>query len=275
MGTLITIAVCWIAASYVVGIWTVVDQLRRPLDDWETAGRDRRFWISLALIAGFHGLGQYATAAYLVGVRPRFRGDRQADGRHPLRRMNAAFSRRWQPAEADVAGRWQVANRRRPTTAAEELALLAAVLIFASSLIHAVVTAVHFEEYWLFGALFALTTCLQAGWTALVYGAQLVTRGLLVAGAVGNAALAVVWTLSRTAGLPIGPHPWRPEAVGAVDVLSTLDELIAVVLLMAAIACLRSRRPSISPVTMRLGAAITGWLFLLSVLSPFAGGHHH
>ena len=273
--SLLTIAVCWIAASYVVGIWTVVDQMRRPLQDWEAAGRDRRFWVSLALIAGFHGLGQYATAAYLVGVRPRFRGDRRAGGRHPLRSMNAAFARRWKPAEADVAQRWQIANVRRPKTAAEELALLAAVLVFASSIIHAVVTAVHFEEYWLFGVLFALTTCLQAGWTALIYGAPLMTRGLLVAGAVGNAAVAFVWMLSRTAGLPIGPHTWRPEAVGAVDVLSTLDELIAVILLLAALACMRDRRPSISPVAMRLGAAIAGWVFLLSVLSPFAGGHHH
>jgi len=276
VGTLVTIAICWIAASYVLAIVLVADQMRRPLHDWEAAGRDRRFWVSLALLAGFHGLGQYAAAAYLTGVRPRFRRTEQQPGRRqPLRRMNAAFDLRWQPAETDVARRWHVANLRRPKTAAEELALLAAVLVFAASIVHAVLTADHFEQYWLFGVLFAVATCLQAGWTALVYSAPLVTRRLLIAGAAGNAALVVAWTLSTTAGLPLGPRPWKPEGIDAVGVLATADELIAVILLLAALGCMRSRRPSIAPIALRLAAAVAGVLFLYTVLSPFTGGHDH
>ncbi len=148
-------------------------------------------------------------------------------------------------------------------------------LVFASSLVHAVVTPVHFEDYWLFGILFGLASCLQAGSTALVYSVPLVTRRLLIAGAAGNAALVVAWTPSITVGMPLGPQPWQPEAVDAVGVLATADELIAVILLIAALGCMRSRRPSISPIALRLGAAVAGVLFLYSVQSPFAGGHDH
>jgi hypothetical protein len=272
MGTLTTIAACWVAASYVIAIALPADQLRRPHAAWEAAGRDRRFWVTLTLIFGFHGLGQYAAAAYLVGVRPRLRAVEQA--RTP-RRMGAGLAGlagRWQAADRDLATRrWQ---RTAASSAAEELALLAALLVLASSLIHAVVIAVHFEEYWLFGVCFAVASVLQAMWTARVYAGPL-SRRLLVAGAVGNGALALVWAVSRTVGLPVGPQPWQPEAVGAVDVLSTLDELLAVVLVGGALACIRSRRPKIARPLLRLATAVAGVLFLYSVLSPFADGHHH
>jgi hypothetical protein len=59
---MVTIAVYWIAASYVLGIGLVIDQLRRPLSEWQAAGRERRFWVALTLITGFHGMGQYVAA---------------------------------------------------------------------------------------------------------------------------------------------------------------------------------------------------------------------
>jgi hypothetical protein len=263
---MVTVALYWIAASYVLGIGVAIDQLRRPLSEWQAAGRERRFWVALTLITGFHGLGQYVVAAYAIGVVPRFRAAASPGPRRVLQRLSAA-----------IVGGWQRTTRGVPAarrfTAAEELVLVAALLVFASSFIHSVVIAVHFEEFWLFGALFAATTVLQAAWTVLVYGDPL-NRRLLLAGAVGNAALVVVWTVSRTVGLPIGPRPWQPEAVGVVDVLSTLDEIAAVVLL-AAVLAVRGRRPSISPAYLRLAAMVAGPLFLYSALAAFGGGHHH
>lgn len=35
----------------------------------------------------------------------------------------------------------------------------------------------------------------------------------------------MVWAISRTTGLPVGPAPWRPEPVGAIDSIATADEL--------------------------------------------------
>jgi hypothetical protein len=255
---MLTIATYWIAASYVIGIGLAVDQLRRPLSAWEAAGRERRFWLALSLILGFHALGEFAAIAYFAAVVPRFRGAGRSGPRQALERLNAALHRRGREAT-------KVRGRR---TAAEELALVAAVLVFASSFIHSNMIASHFEEYWLFGVFFAVVTCLQAIWTVLIFQHP-GNRRVLVAGAVGTAAIIAVWLISRTSGLPFGPHPGVPEAVGVVDVVSTLDEAAALVLLLGA---LHLQRPG--GVQLRLAAMVGGCLFLFSVLAGF-GGHGH
>ena len=269
MSTLTTIAVCWIATSYVIAIAIPADQLRRPHAEWEAAGRDRRFWVALTLIFGFHGLGQYAAVAYFVGVRPRLRAVEQA--REPRRVAGAVAGDRWHGAiRTRAEGRWQHASA---SSRIKELVVVAAALVLASSLIHAAMIAIHFEEYWLFGICFAVAAVAQALWTAQVYKHRL-DRRLLVAGAAGNAALIVVWALSRTVGMPIGPDAWQAEAISAVDVLSTIDELFAVILIGYVLRLMGTSNPSISPVLQRLVTALVGTLFLLSVLSPFAGHHH-
>jgi hypothetical protein len=109
-----------------------------------------------------------------------------------------------------------------PTGAVLALALCSA----ASAAIHATVTAEHFEEAFIFGAFFLAASTLQAAWAVLfVYRPN---RTLLVAGGVGNAAVIILWALTRTVGLPIGPETWQPEAIGARDVMSTLLELAVV-----------------------------------------------
>jgi hypothetical protein len=39
-----------------------------------------------------------------------------------------------------------------------------------------------------------------------------------------NAAILLIWALSRTAGLPVGPRPWTPEAPGELDVAAAGSE---------------------------------------------------
>jgi len=264
---MLKIATYWIAASYVLAFALAADQLRRPLAEWESAGRDRRFWVSLSVVLGFHALGPYAAAAYLVGVVPRFR-PAGAPGERPARqrRGRAAITARWRRRADRLAA--------REASAAEELALVAALLVFVSSLIHSNVIVDHFEEYWLFGVFFAVVTLLQALCTALICAAPL-NRRILTAGAVLNAALVVVYAISRTTGVPVGPQPWRPEAVGEVDMLSTVDEVFAVILVGAVLASLRGKRPSISPLHLRLATALSGPLVIFGFLAAFGGQHHH
>ena len=119
---------------------------------------------------------------------------------------------------------WDRNPRPRLTAAAPVLAL--ALLSLASGAIHASVSAEHFEEAFVFGLFFLLASTVQAGWAVLVVFRP--SRALLVAGAVGNAAVIMLWTLTRTVGLPFGPEPWQPEAVGARDVISTLLEVALV-----------------------------------------------
>ena len=252
MPSILLIAQIWILASYVLAFGLAADQLRRPIGEWEAAGRDRRFWVALSLIMGFHGLGEYAAIAYVARVVPRFHGARLGDERRIMRRAT------------------KLGRSEHVRTQAEQLVFIAAVLVFASSVIHSVVIADHFEEYWLFGSFFAVVTLAQAVWVMLVFQEPL-DRRLLVVGAVGNALLIAVWAVSRTVGVPFGPEPWSPETIGAIDLLSKADELAAVVLI---VVVLRAVRSSISNVHVRLASMIAGPLFVWSLITA-AGGHHH
>jgi hypothetical protein len=260
---MLEIAKYWIAASYLVGIGLALEQLRRPLSTWQAAGRERRFWVSMTLVTGFHGLAQFTAVAYLATVVPRFRAAGSASA--AAQPVPAA-----QPALLRAGSR--VALRRGERTAVESLALVAAMLVFASSFIHAAVIADH-ADYWLpFGVCFAIATVAQAAWAALVYREPCNPR-LLVAGAVGNGALVVVWSISRLVGLPVGPDAGKPEAVGAADVLSTLDELMAVVLIGVVLAA--SKRLRVSQLHVRLASTLAGPIFIWSILLAFGAEHHH
>lgn len=56
----------------------------------------------------------------------------------------------------------------------------------------------------------------------------------------GNVAIALVWLLSRTVGLPIGPEPWHPEALGAADLLCTVAEVWVAVVVLALVPTTRT-----------------------------------
>ena len=117
---------------------------------------------------------------------------------------------------APPARSWLAAERNR-------MIILVAGVSWAAAFVHAGVIPAHFGEYWLFGLFFVAVAILQGGWGAWVYQDPRPER--LWLGAVGNLLVVVVWTVSRTAGLPIGPEAWHPEAVGFVDVMATLDEV--------------------------------------------------
>ena len=108
----------------------------------------------------------------------------------------------------------------------------------AAAAIHFAVIDEHIGEYWLFGALFAVTATAQLAWAVVT---TLSPRPwLLVGGIVGNLGVAAVWLVSRTAGLPIGPEAGSAEAVGLADVAATAFELVVVA---GAVVVLARRRP--------------------------------
>ena len=81
--------------------------------------------------------------------------------------------------------------------------------------IHAIVTPEHLQEDLRFGVFFLVITVLQLVWVVPVLRRPS-TRALML-GAVGNLAVLAIWAISRTTGLPIGPHPWETEPVGLLD----------------------------------------------------------
>lgn len=144
-------------------------------------------------------------------------------------------------------------------------------LAIAAGAIHAVAAVGH-SDYPLFAGFFALLALAQCTWGTRVYrGAG---RRLLVAGAWGSAAVALLWLVTRTVGLPLGPEAGGPEAAGPLDVLATVDELM-VVAIVAALVRLPRLRPRFVRAAARVGPALGMTLAMLSLLSLTLGAHAH
>jgi hypothetical protein len=103
--------------------------------------------------------------------------------------------------------------------------LVLAGLSLGAAAIHVEVIPEHLKEYWPYAAFFAVVALLQAGWA--LAAVRRPSRRLCLLGAIMSAVLVALWVLSRTTGLPIGPHPWHSEPVALTDVLAgTLEGTI-------------------------------------------------
>jgi len=139
------------------------------------------------------------------------------------------------------------ANRPSRDTVPFELSPDARLLLMACSvgaaLVHAEVIRSHFQESTLYGWFFVLSAAAQLIWGLLVL--RWPDRALLVSGAIGNGLIVVLWVVTRTTGLPIGPEPWQAESVGAFDVVATVLELALVIGSVALLAGTRGVRRSL------------------------------
>ncbi|HXF57169.1 MAG TPA: hypothetical protein VNO34_06295 [Actinomycetota bacterium] len=106
------------------------------------------------------------------------------------------------------------------------LALAAAMASGLAALVHVSVVGPHLEESRLFAGALGAMAVAQAGWALLVLASP--SPSVARAGAALNGAIVLVWGLSRTSGLPVGPHPWTPEAAGVLDLTATGSEAVAV-----------------------------------------------
>lgn len=115
---------------------------------------------------------------------------------------------------------------RRETLESNPLFPLA--LISASAgLIHLAVLGEHLRENVMFGVFFAAAGTFQLVWALLVPIWR--ARVILLGGVLGNAMIIVLWSLSRTTGLPLGPEAGVAEPVGLPDTLTVIYESVVVV----------------------------------------------
>lgn len=158
-----------------------------------------------------------------------------------------------------------VAGRVGPVVAPrEEPVLLLAALAWAAGLIHVAAAAWHVAAWPLAAGFFALLATAQLAWGAWAWARP--TRGVLLAGVTGSAAVMALWAVTRVVGLPLGPEPWEAEHVGVLDAAATGQEAL---LCLAALALLRPRPRPLPPSLLR-AALIAG---LTAVF--LAGGHAH
>ena len=145
----------------------------------------------------------------------------------------------------------------RPTrlggVARDDLQAALAFLLVASAGVHLAVTPAHLREFAAFGVFFVV-----AGLSQLAAALWCVRRASMAAvwfAAGLSAAIVLVWLMSRTIGLPIGPEAGTAEPVGLADVVSTIYEVAAVVI---SIAVARRLQPGDAP-RMRLSPNAVTW----------------
>ncbi len=154
---------------------------------------------------------------------------------------------------------------------ADDRLLLISGLASGAGLIHVLAAVEHVHEYGLYAIFFALLAPAQVAWSIAAYRTG--SRRLLLAGAVASLLIALLWGFSRTTGLPIGPDPWTPEAIGTLDVTATANELVLACLIAGR---LRSSRPSKSRDLIDRAAVALGVVLLLTTSLVLVGpGHSH
>ena len=100
-----------------------------------------------------------------------------------------------------------------------------------AGVIHAYFMPEHFEEWIGYGVFFLVATVCQV-LLALVLLADLPPRReVLWAGIIGNAAIIMLWLITRTLGIPIGPMAGEIEAVGVLDLTSKIAEMVVIMCL--------------------------------------------
>lgn len=104
-------------------------------------------------------------------------------------------------------------------------------LSLAAALIHLWVAPNHFNEWWAHAAFFLFVALAQGLFAVLLI--RWPGRTLSLAGIFGNLALVLLYIVSRTAGIPLGPHAGRVEEASVLGMAATAAEVSIAVLLLA------------------------------------------
>ncbi len=97
-------------------------------------------------------------------------------------------------------------------------------------LIHLWFAPEHFEEWFGYGVFFLLAAAAQ-----FIFSALLLFRKpapiLLFAGIIGNALIMVLYFLTRTLGIPLGPQAGEIEPITTLDAFATIAETVLILCL--------------------------------------------
>ncbi|MEA2317895.1 MAG: hypothetical protein QOD44_2084 [Solirubrobacteraceae bacterium] len=138
-------------------------------------------------------------------------------------------------------------------SAARRLAVVsAAALSLAAAWVHFAYMSSHFREWWAYGAFFLAVGAGQALLAVVLIRRPAPT--IVLAGIAGNVAIIGMYVLSRTAGVPLGPHAHVAERTGAVDVITTAAEVALVGVLLVLLD--RTGRRRVGNVLLVIGLAL-------------------
>ena len=119
-----------------------------------------------------------------------------------------------------------MAPRTARKTDSRLAARLAALASLGASVIHFAVVPAHWQEWMPAGLFFASIAVFQLFWARLVLVRT--TNPVLALGIMVNLAVIALWSVSRTAGAPFGPHAGEAELVQAADLCALLLQVYVV-----------------------------------------------
>lgn len=157
-------------------------------------------------------------------------------------------------------------------TKSELIARVAAAASLGAALIHFAVMPAHWQEWTLSGVFFALLAVFQFGWA--VTTAVRPQVAILAIGTVVNLGAITLWALSRTAGVPFGPHAGEAEPVQAAGIAAVLLE--AAVAIGAAWVWFRGHRAAaVSAIAHGVVLAVAGAAVAATVAIGMVSGLDH
>ena len=119
-----------------------------------------------------------------------------------------------------------MAPRTAKKTDSRLAARLAALASLGASVIHFAVVPTHWQEWMPGGLFFAGIALFQLLWARLVLTRT--TTPVLALGIMVNLAVIALWSVSRTAGAPLGPHAGQAELIQAADLCALLLQIYVV-----------------------------------------------
>jgi len=150
-------------------------------------------------------------------------------------------------------------------TPPDRLLFTAALASAGAAAIHFAVIKMHFDEYTLYGVFFVVGGIAQLVWPIWLLVRR--RQPLLVLGAIGNAAIVVLWIVDRVGAMPIGPDANETSPFGLGDSIASGLEVLLVVACIGALVRGRVRLLGArTGLALTLGAAGLTTLALLSVL---------
>lgn len=154
----------------------------------------------------------------------------------------------------------------RPLGGDPVLRWIAVWCLLSAAALHAAVAAPHYAEWAVEGWFFVALELAQVG-VALALATR-PSRLACAAGVVVNAGAVALWALSRTVGTPLGPAAGEVGAIGTVDLVTAMLELVAIgalaILITSRVPAPR-RRPSVVRGQVALGGVAVAALVLYAV----------
>lgn len=123
-----------------------------------------------------------------------------------------------------------VAGHRTNSARWSTAALVAALLSLVGAWIHFAYVSSHWRDWWAYGVFFLVSALFQGLFAAAML--KWPNRWTALAGIAGNFGIIAMYVMSRTYGIPMGPHTGIVEKASAIDLSCTAGEIVLVGILL-------------------------------------------